>query len=61
MWNPHLGYVLTCPPNLGTGLRAGVHIKLPHLGKHETFPEVLNHLTTYVSQLMLYTSHSAVH
>lgn len=23
MWNEHLGYVLTCPSNLGTGLRAG--------------------------------------
>ncbi|CAD7691899.1 unnamed protein product [Nyctereutes procyonoides] len=44
MWNPHLGYILTCPSNLGTGLRAGVHIKLPHLGKHETFPKVLKRL-----------------
>ncbi|KAM8948706.1 creatine kinase B-type-like [Lycaon pictus] len=44
MWNPHLGYILTCPSNLGTGLRAGVHIKLPHLGKHEKFPEVLKPL-----------------
>lgn len=32
MWNKHLGYVLTCPSNLGTGLRAGVHIKIPRLG-----------------------------
>ncbi|KAB1277589.1 Creatine kinase B-type [Camelus dromedarius] len=44
MWNPHLGYILTCPSNLGTGLRAGVHIKLPHLGKHEKFAEVLKRL-----------------
>ncbi|XP_012868326.1 PREDICTED: creatine kinase B-type [Dipodomys ordii] len=44
MWNPHLGYILTCPSNLGTGLRAGVHVKLPHLGKHEKFPEVLKRL-----------------
>ncbi|KAM6201906.1 LOW QUALITY PROTEIN: creatine kinase B-type [Rhynchocyon petersi] len=44
MWNPHLGYILTCPSNLGTGLRAGVHIKLPHLGQHEKFPEVLRRL-----------------
>lgn len=44
MWNPHLGYILTCPSNLGTGLRAGVHIKLPHLGKHEKFPEALKRL-----------------
>lgn len=44
MWNPHLGYILTCPSNLGTGLRAGVHIKLPHLSKHEKFAEVLKRL-----------------
>ncbi|NXY02005.1 KCRB kinase, partial [Pteruthius melanotis] len=44
MWNPHLGYILTCPSNLGTGLRAGVHIKIPHLGKHEKFGEVLKKL-----------------
>merc|ERR1712243_87560 len=35
MWNEHLGYVLTCPSNLGTGLRAGVHVKLPSLAKDE--------------------------
>ncbi|NXJ65843.1 KCRB kinase, partial [Rostratula benghalensis] len=44
MWNPHLGYILTCPSNLGTGLRAGVHIKLPNLGKHEKFGDVLKRL-----------------
>ncbi|NWH99546.1 KCRB kinase, partial [Tichodroma muraria] len=44
MWNPHLGYILTCPSNLGTGLRAGVHIKIPHLGKHEKFGEILKKL-----------------
>lgn len=35
MWNEHLGFVLTCPSNLGTGLRAGVHVKLPNLAKDE--------------------------
>lgn len=35
MWNEHLGFVLTCPSNLGTGLRAGVHLKIPNLGKDE--------------------------
>ncbi|KAK1332235.1 hypothetical protein QTO34_006907 [Cnephaeus nilssonii] len=24
LWNPHLGYILTCPSNLGAGLRAEV-------------------------------------
>ena len=33
MWSEHLGFILTCPSNLGTGLRAGVHVKLPLLSK----------------------------
>ena len=28
----HLGYITSCPTNLGTALRASVHIKLPLLG-----------------------------
>lgn len=36
----HLGYILTCPSNLGTGLRAGVHTAAPP-GRHEKFSEVL--------------------
>ncbi|KAJ6663620.1 hypothetical protein lerEdw1_009699 [Lerista edwardsae] len=43
-WNQHLGYILTCPSNLGTGLRGGVHVKLPHLSKHPKFEEILNRL-----------------
>lgn len=44
MWNEHLGYVLTCPSNLGTGLRAGVHVKLPNLSKNNKFEDVLKRL-----------------
>jgi len=29
----HLGYITSCPTNLGTALRASVHIKLPNLAK----------------------------
>ena len=29
---PQLGYITSCPTNLGTALRASVHIKLPKLG-----------------------------
>ena len=29
----HLGYITSCPTNLGTALRASVHIKLPNLSK----------------------------
>ncbi|KAJ7423077.1 creatine kinase S-type, mitochondrial-like [Pitangus sulphuratus] len=44
MWNERLGYVLTCPSNLGTGLRAGVHVKLPNLSKDPRFPKILENL-----------------
>ena len=44
MWNEHLGYVLTCPSNLGTGLRAGVHVKLPKMSENPKFEEVLTNL-----------------
>ena len=30
--NDHLGYITSCPTNLGTALRASVHIHLPKLG-----------------------------
>jgi len=41
MYSEHLGYILTCPSNLGTGIRAGVHIKIPNLVKYERFKDVL--------------------
>ncbi|KAF2980855.1 hypothetical protein EK904_003974 [Melospiza melodia maxima] len=44
MWNERLGYVLTCPSNLGTGLRAGVHVKLPRLSKDPRFSKILENL-----------------
>lgn len=42
MWNEHLGYILTCPSNLGTGMRAGVHVKIPLLSKHPKFDSMLD-------------------
>ena len=37
----HLGYITSCPTNLGTALRASVHIKLPKLGeKMKEFTEI---------------------
>jgi creatine kinase/arginine kinase len=37
----HLGYITSCPTNLGTALRASVHIKLPKLMKNkEKFNEI---------------------
>ncbi|CAI5667648.1 unnamed protein product [Oreochromis niloticus] len=44
MWNERLGYILTCPSNLGTGLRAGVHVRLPKLSKDPRFSKILDNL-----------------
>lgn len=32
-YSDHLGYITSCPTNLGTAMRASVHIKVPHLAK----------------------------
>lgn len=40
-YNPHLGYITSCPTNLGTALRASVHIALPKLSSDmSTFKEI---------------------
>ncbi|XP_042562592.1 creatine kinase S-type, mitochondrial-like [Clupea harengus] len=44
MWNERLGYILTCPSNLGTGLRAGVHVKLPKLSQDARFGKILENM-----------------
>nr|XP_039258337.1 creatine kinase, testis isozyme-like [Styela clava] len=41
MHSDNLGYILTCPSNLGTGLRAGVHVKLPLLSQDPRFEKIL--------------------
>lgn len=37
----HLGYISTCPTNLGTGMRASVHIHLPKLNKNKEKMEAI--------------------
>ena len=37
--NDHLGYIHSCPTNCGTGMRASVHVKLPHAAKDPHFEE----------------------
>jgi len=32
-YSEHLGYITSCPTNLGTAMRASVHIRLPNLAK----------------------------
>lgn len=39
----HLGYITSCPTNLGTGMRASVHIKLPKLAQRkDEFESIAN-------------------
>ena len=40
MHNEHLGYILTCPSNLGTGLRAGAMVKVPLVSARADFKEI---------------------
>ena len=41
MHNDHLGFILTCPSNLGTGLRAGAMVKVPLFSARDDFKDVL--------------------
>ncbi|PID47591.1 MAG: arginine kinase [Proteobacteria bacterium] len=41
-YNEHLGYISSCPTNLGTAMRASVHIKLPKLAQNM---ELFNKIT----------------
>jgi creatine kinase len=37
----NLGYILTCPSNIGNGLRCGVHVKIPLISKDKRFTALL--------------------
>lgn len=41
MRSDHLGWILTCPSNLGTGLRAGCMVKIPLFSARPDFKEVV--------------------
>jgi len=38
--NDHLGYIHSCPTNVGTGMRASVHVKIPNLSTHPAFRDI---------------------
>lgn len=42
-FNKRIGYIASCPTNLGTSMRASVHIKLPKLGQNK---EKFNNIAT---------------
>lgn len=41
MHDEHLGWVLTCPSNLGTGLRAGTMVKLPNISSRPDWKKLI--------------------
>ena len=43
-YSPNLGYISSCPTNLGTSMRASVHIKLPHLSSTDNFKRICDDL-----------------
>merc|ERR1712130_110174 len=44
MHSEHLGWILTCPSNLGTGLRAGAMVQVPHFSARKDFKNVLGRM-----------------
>lgn len=47
-FNEHLGFISSCPTNLGTALRASVHIRLPRLSQSENFVSICDELALSV-------------
>jgi len=43
-WSERLGYICTCPSNLGTGLRASVHLQMHKLSKDPRFEDIITNL-----------------
>ncbi|XP_046899681.1 zgc:172076 [Hypomesus transpacificus] len=44
IWKQHLGWVVSSPADVGTGLRASVRVRLPHLFTHNRLQDVLKRL-----------------
>ncbi|XP_041109014.1 zgc:172076 isoform X2 [Polyodon spathula] len=44
IWKDHLGYVLSSPAEVGTGLRACCDVKLSHIHKHDKFENIMERL-----------------
>jgi creatine kinase/arginine kinase len=48
-YDKHLGFITSCPTNLGTAMRASVHVKLPNLSKN--MPKFEQICTQYYLQI----------
>lgn len=44
IWKPHLGWVVSSPAEVGTGLKATVTVRLIHLPEHKNLSYILDRL-----------------
>ncbi|XP_034445721.1 creatine kinase B-type [Hippoglossus hippoglossus] len=44
IWKQQLGWVMSSPADVGTGLRVSVHLKLQHLPRHKRLQDILKRL-----------------
>ncbi|XP_039513129.1 zgc:172076 isoform X2 [Pimephales promelas] len=44
IWKPHLGWVISSPAEVGTGLKASVTVKLLHLAENKRMDDILDRL-----------------
>ncbi|XP_051549450.1 zgc:172076 [Myxocyprinus asiaticus] len=44
IWKPHLGWVVSSPAEVGTGLKASVTVKLLHLAENKRLDDILDRL-----------------
>ncbi|XP_030628805.1 creatine kinase M-type [Chanos chanos] len=48
IWKAHLGWVVSSPAEVGTGLKASIKVKLRHLPQHKRLPNVLERLRLHM-------------
>jgi len=48
MHNDHLGWVLTCPSNLGTGMRCGTMVRLPNVSARDDWKKLIKSMRLQV-------------
>jgi len=48
MHNDHLGWVLTCPSNLGTGMRCGTMVRLPNVSSRSDWKQLVTSMRLQV-------------
>ncbi|XP_017539254.2 zgc:172076 isoform X1 [Pygocentrus nattereri] len=54
IWKPHLGWVVSSPAEVGTGLKASVTIKLVHLVTHKRLDNILDRLRLCIEKACLH-------